>query len=76
MYVAVKGGEKAIANAHRLLADARRGDRTIPQIQHEQILGEAELDFELGDALVCIGCCVGGCHAPVFTSWLRGRAWR
>ncbi|MFN8829974.1 MAG: carbon-phosphorus lyase complex subunit PhnI [Labrys sp. (in: a-proteobacteria)] len=37
MYVAVKGGEKAIANAHRLLADARRGDRTIPQIQHEQI---------------------------------------
>ena len=26
MYVAVKGGEKAIANAHRLLAHARRGD--------------------------------------------------
>ena len=26
MYVAVKGGENAIDNAHRLLADARRGD--------------------------------------------------
>ena len=24
MYVAVKGGEKAIANAHKLLADRRR----------------------------------------------------
>ena len=30
MYVAVKGGEAAIANAHRLLADRRRGDRTVP----------------------------------------------
>ncbi len=28
MYVAVKGGEAAIANAHRLLADRRRGDRS------------------------------------------------
>ena len=26
MYVAVKGGEAAIANAHRLLAEDRRGD--------------------------------------------------
>jgi len=25
MYVAVKGGERAIENAHTLLADARRG---------------------------------------------------
>jgi alpha-D-ribose 1-methylphosphonate 5-triphosphate synthase subunit PhnI len=37
MYVAVKGGEKAIANAHRLLADARRGDRAVPQLGHDQI---------------------------------------
>jgi alpha-D-ribose 1-methylphosphonate 5-triphosphate synthase subunit PhnI len=28
MYVAVKGGEAAIANAHKLLADRRRGDRS------------------------------------------------
>ncbi len=27
MYVAVKGGERAIENAHRLLAHERRGDR-------------------------------------------------
>ncbi|WP_239987105.1 hypothetical protein, partial [Pseudomonas syringae] len=26
MYVAVKGGEQAIDNAHRLLASRRRGD--------------------------------------------------
>ncbi|QKJ87669.1 carbon-phosphorus lyase complex subunit PhnI [Paramixta manurensis] len=37
MYVAVKGGEKAIANAHRLLEDLRRGDRAIAEITCEQI---------------------------------------
>ena len=37
MYVAVKGGEKAIAGAHELLAEARRGDRTVPELSLEQI---------------------------------------
>ena len=37
MYVAVKGGEKAIANAHKLLAEKRRGDKSIPAITTEQI---------------------------------------
>ncbi len=37
MYVAVKGGEKAIDNAHRLLADRRRGDRSIPEITDKQV---------------------------------------
>ena len=37
MYVAVKGGEKAIENAHRLLAERRRGDREIPEIGIDQI---------------------------------------
>ena len=37
MYVAVKGGERAIANAHAQLADKRRGDRAIPEISPEQI---------------------------------------
>ena len=32
MYVAVKGGERAIDNAHALLADERRGDRTVAEI--------------------------------------------
>jgi alpha-D-ribose 1-methylphosphonate 5-triphosphate synthase subunit PhnI len=37
MYVAVKGGEKAIENAHRLLAENRRGDTKIPEISISQI---------------------------------------
>ena len=32
MYVAVKGGERAIANAHALLAEKRRGDRSVAEI--------------------------------------------
>ena len=37
MYVAVKGGEKAIRNAHALMADRRRGDRAAPEIAPHQI---------------------------------------
>jgi alpha-D-ribose 1-methylphosphonate 5-triphosphate synthase subunit PhnI len=37
MYVAVKGGEAAIENAHRLLADRRRGDRSVPALTLDQI---------------------------------------
>jgi len=37
MYVAVKGGERAIANAHRLLEHERRGDRKVPEIGTDQI---------------------------------------
>ena len=37
MYVAVKGGERAIENAHTLLADARRGDRAVPELSLAQI---------------------------------------
>jgi alpha-D-ribose 1-methylphosphonate 5-triphosphate synthase subunit PhnI len=37
MYVAVKGGERAIENAHALLADRRRGDRALAEISLEQI---------------------------------------
>ncbi|MEZ5840633.1 MAG: carbon-phosphorus lyase complex subunit PhnI [Hyphomicrobiales bacterium] len=40
MYVAVKGGEKAIANAHALLADRRRGDRSVPDLTLAQIVGQ------------------------------------
>ena len=32
MYVAVKGGEKAIDAAHRLLEEERRGDRATPAV--------------------------------------------
>src|SRR5215468_5803520 len=37
MYVAVKGGERAIENAHRLLAHARRGDPAVPELTLDQI---------------------------------------
>ena len=37
MYVAVKGGEAAIDNAHRLLAEARRGDPSVPELSLDQI---------------------------------------
>jgi alpha-D-ribose 1-methylphosphonate 5-triphosphate synthase subunit PhnI len=37
MYVAVKGGEQAIDNAHRLLAKKRRGDTSVAELGVEQI---------------------------------------
>ena len=37
MYVAVKGGERAIENAHRQLAHERRGNREVPEITLAQI---------------------------------------
>src|ERR1700747_3481482 len=37
MYVAVKGGERAIENAHRLLAHERRGDKDVQEITLPQI---------------------------------------
>ena len=37
MYVAVRGGERAIENAHALLADVRRGDRSVAEVSLEQI---------------------------------------
>src|SRR5215468_5540588 len=43
MYVAVKGGERAIENAHALLADARRGDRCVAEISLDQILQQLAL---------------------------------
>ncbi|MBS4046789.1 MAG: carbon-phosphorus lyase complex subunit PhnI [Alphaproteobacteria bacterium] len=37
MYVAVKGGETAIGNAHQLLAEDRRGDPSVPELSVAQI---------------------------------------
>src|SRR5271166_3172768 len=37
MYVAVKGGERAIRNAHALLAERRRGNRDTPELTPAQI---------------------------------------
>jgi alpha-D-ribose 1-methylphosphonate 5-triphosphate synthase subunit PhnI len=46
MYVAVKGGEAAIRNAHRLLADRRRGDRQVPALRLDQIVEQLGLGVD------------------------------
>ncbi|MFG1229316.1 carbon-phosphorus lyase complex subunit PhnI [Xanthobacter wiegelii] len=43
MYVAVKGGEAAIRNAHALLAKRRRGEESVPEIGLDQIAGQLSL---------------------------------
>lgn len=43
MYVAVKGGEKAIDNAHRWLAEVRRGDQAVPDLALDQIAEQLQL---------------------------------
>lgn len=50
-YVAVKGGEQAIANAHAWLAEERRGDPAVPEVTLTQIgeqLGRA-VDRAMGE---------------------------
>ena len=46
MYVAVKGGERAIENAHALLAHARRGDPSVPEISLAQISEQLALSVD------------------------------
>jgi len=46
MYVAVKGGEAAIENAHRLLAEDRRGNQGIPEIGVAQIAEQLSLGVD------------------------------
>ena len=43
MYVAVKGGEKAIDNAHRWLAELRRGNTDVPELGLAQIADQLQL---------------------------------
>jgi alpha-D-ribose 1-methylphosphonate 5-triphosphate synthase subunit PhnI len=52
MYVAVKGGERAIENAHALLADARRGDRSVADLSLDQIDNQLALGV---DRVMCEG---------------------
>jgi alpha-D-ribose 1-methylphosphonate 5-triphosphate synthase subunit PhnI len=52
MYVAAKGGEKAIENAHRLLAHERRGDPSVPELSLDQINGQLRLAV---DRVMCEG---------------------
>lgn len=43
MYVAVKGGEKAIDNAHKLLSRERRGDTSVADLSTKQISEQLSL---------------------------------
>jgi alpha-D-ribose 1-methylphosphonate 5-triphosphate synthase subunit PhnI len=51
-YVAVKGGERAIANAEALLSALRRGDPGVPDLTVEQIDGQLRLAV---DRVMCEG---------------------
>jgi alpha-D-ribose 1-methylphosphonate 5-triphosphate synthase subunit PhnI len=46
MYVAVKGGERAIANAHAWLASERRGDQGLPALSVAQIHAQLALSVD------------------------------
>jgi len=46
MYVAVKGGETAILNSYKLLAEQRRGDTTQPELSVEQIRQQLKLSVD------------------------------
>ena len=61
MYVAVKGGEAAIGNAHAWLAEARRGDPAVPEIGTEQIGGQLALAVDRVMA-------EGSCHDPALAA--------
>ncbi|HJY77300.1 MAG TPA: carbon-phosphorus lyase complex subunit PhnI [Burkholderiales bacterium] len=43
MYVAAKGGERAIRNAQALIAEARRGDPALPELEAAQIREQLRL---------------------------------
>ncbi len=46
MYVAVKGGKEAITNAHKLLAEKRRGDPRVPELGISQIKEQLGLSVD------------------------------
>ena len=46
MYVAVKGGERAILNSYALLGEARRGDATVPELSVAQIREQLRLSVD------------------------------
>ena len=68
-YVAVKGGERAITNAHRWLAEDRRGDITIPEIETDQIREQLSLSV---DRVMSEGSCYDRDLAALAVKQARG----
>lgn len=56
-YVAVKGGERAITNAHAWLAETRRGNPVVPELSVAQIREQLQLSVDRVMA-------EGSCHDP------------
>jgi alpha-D-ribose 1-methylphosphonate 5-triphosphate synthase subunit PhnI len=69
VYVAVKGGERAIAHAHRLLAEDRRGDPTVPELTLAQITGQLTLAV---DRVMTEGSCYDPWLAALAIKQARG----
>ncbi len=68
-YVAVKGGEKAIRNAHQWLASERRGDRDVPEVQTDQIREQLTLAV---DRVMAEGSCYDRDLAALAIKQARG----
>jgi alpha-D-ribose 1-methylphosphonate 5-triphosphate synthase subunit PhnI len=69
VYVAVKGGERAIASAHRLLAEDRRGDPAVPELALAQITGQLTLAV---DRVMTEGSCYDPWLAALAIKQARG----
>jgi alpha-D-ribose 1-methylphosphonate 5-triphosphate synthase subunit PhnI len=69
MYVAVKGGAQAIASAHRLLAEDRRGAPAVPELTVAQIAGQLTLAV---DRVMTEGSCYDPWLAALAIKQARG----
>ncbi|MBX9698551.1 MAG: carbon-phosphorus lyase complex subunit PhnI, partial [Acetobacteraceae bacterium] len=69
MYVAVKGGEDAIAHAHAWLAETRRGDPSVPELSLAQI--ENQLGLAV-DRVMAEGSCLDRGLAALAIKQARG----
>jgi alpha-D-ribose 1-methylphosphonate 5-triphosphate synthase subunit PhnI len=69
MYVAVKGGEAAIAHSLELLADRRRGDRAVPELSLDQLDQQLALAV---DRVMTEGSCYDRALAALAVKQARG----
>jgi alpha-D-ribose 1-methylphosphonate 5-triphosphate synthase subunit PhnI len=69
MYVAVKGGETAIAHSLELLADRRRGNRDVPEVSLQQIDEQLALAV---DRVMTEGSCYDRALAALAIKQARG----
>jgi alpha-D-ribose 1-methylphosphonate 5-triphosphate synthase subunit PhnI len=69
MYVATKGGEQAIAAAHAWLAEVRRGDTALPEIEARQIAEQLGLAV---DRVMAEGSCYDRGLAALAVKQARG----